>query len=48
MDMEDASSSRGGAGLQNAAPDLVELDRFEQRLEVALAESLVPLALDQF
>ena len=28
------------------APDLVELDRLEQRLEVAFAEALVALALD--
>ena len=32
--------------LQHAAADLVELDRFEQGLEVALAEALVALALD--
>ena len=32
--------------LQHAAADLVELDRFEQRAEVALAEALVALALD--
>src|SRR5690606_29575111 len=31
---------------QHAAPDLVEFDRFEQRLEVAFAEALVALALD--
>src|ERR1700694_3684366 len=32
--------------LQHTAPDLIELDRLEQRLEVALAESFVALALD--
>src|SRR5690606_26430384 len=40
----------GGAGrlppLQHAAPHLVALDRLEQGLEVALAEALVALALD--
>src|SRR5688572_5239715 len=30
----------------DAATDLVELDRFEQRLEIALAEALIALALD--
>src|SRR5690606_26305630 len=35
-----------GAGLQHAALHLVALDRFEQGLEVALAEALVALALD--
>jgi hypothetical protein len=30
----------------HAAADLVELDGLEQRLEVALAEALVALALD--
>src|SRR5687768_393159 len=33
--------------LEDAAPDLVLLDRFEQRLEVALAEAVVALALDE-
>src|SRR5262249_13024401 len=33
-------------GLEHAARHLVPLDRFEERLEVALAEALVPLALD--
>src|SRR3954462_4938446 len=33
---------------QHAAPDLILLDRFEQRLEIALAESIVALALDEF
>src|SRR6266566_6961012 len=32
--------------LQNAAPDLIELDRFEQSLEVAFAEPFVALALN--
>ena len=32
--------------LQHAAADLVELDRFEQGAEIALAEALVALALD--
>src|SRR5215471_13820019 len=32
--------------LQHAAADLVELDRFEQRAEIALAEALVAAALD--
>jgi hypothetical protein len=30
----------------HAAAHLIELDRFEQRLEIALAEALVALALD--
>src|SRR5215470_18016730 len=33
--------------LQHAAADLVFLDRFEQRLEIALAESVIALALDE-
>src|SRR5262245_55495734 len=36
-----------GRRLQRAAADLVELHRLEQRLEVALAEALVALALDE-
>src|SRR5690606_24202368 len=35
-----------GLGGDDAAADLVELDRFEQRLEIALAEALIALALD--
>src|SRR5690606_2154280 len=35
------------ARLQDAAADLVEFDRLEQGLEVALAEALVALALDE-
>src|ERR1044071_6340439 len=38
---------RSGLRRDHAAPDLVELDRLEQGLEVALAEALVALALDQ-
>src|SRR5437763_3965794 len=34
------------SALQHAAPDLIELDRFEQRTEVAFAEALITLALD--
>src|SRR3984957_10859023 len=34
--------------LQHAASDLVFLDRFEQRLEIAFTESVVALALDEF
>src|SRR5439155_12774857 len=34
--------------LQHAAANLILLDRFEQRLEIALAESIVALALDEF
>src|SRR5512146_1304340 len=34
-------------GREDAAADLVELDRLEQGLEVALAEAFVALALDQ-
>jgi hypothetical protein len=30
----------------HAAPDLIELDRFEQGFEIALAEALIALALD--
>src|SRR5262245_66263612 len=33
-------------GFQNAAADLIELDRFEQGAEIALAETLVAAALD--
>src|SRR6266436_2647773 len=33
--------------LQHAAADLVFLDRFEQRLEVAFAKTIVALALDE-
>src|SRR6218665_287649 len=36
-----------GFFLQHAAADLVELDALEQRAEVAFAEALVALALDQ-
>src|SRR5215813_6025773 len=32
--------------MQHAALDLVELDRFEQRFEIAFAEALVAFALD--
>src|SRR5581483_9998133 len=32
--------------LQRAAADLIELDRLEQRAEIAFAEALVALALD--
>src|SRR5207302_10092799 len=35
-----------GCRFQNAAAHLVELERLEQRLEVALAEALVALPLD--
>src|SRR6267378_6352359 len=38
--------SHGRVRLQNAAPDLIELDRFEQSLEVAFAEPFMALALD--
>src|SRR5690349_5833613 len=34
-------------GRQHPAPDLVALHRLEQRLEVALAEAVVALALDE-
>ena len=34
--------------LEHAAADLVFLDRFEQRPEIALAKSFVALALDEF
>src|SRR5262249_17829269 len=36
---------RENSGLQNAAADLVKLDRFEEGAEVAFAETLVALAL---
>src|SRR5215467_6215003 len=39
--------SSGVLDLQHAAADLVFLDRFEQSLEVALAEPVVTLALDE-
>src|SRR4029077_16360434 len=32
---------------QDAAPNLVFLDRFEQRLEISLAETVVSLPLDE-
>src|SRR5262249_10155184 len=35
-----------GCDLDDAAADLIELDRLEERLEVAVAEALVALALD--
>src|ERR1044071_4157395 len=38
---------RSGLRRDHAAPDLVEVDGLEQGLEVALAEALVALALDQ-
>src|ERR1700761_8963507 len=34
--------------LQHAAADLVELQDLEQRLEIALAEAVIALALDEF
>src|SRR5664279_2496484 len=34
--------------LQHAAPDLVFLDRLEQRLEIAFAKTVIALALDEF
>src|SRR5690349_3349582 len=51
-DYRDSSPEDGGGWsgrtlvLQHAAPDLVELDRFEQGAEIALAEALVAAALD--
>src|SRR5882757_4737598 len=46
---DDGEWSRRGlvADRQHAAPDLILLDRFEQRLEIALAETVVALALDE-
>src|SRR5512139_2522562 len=41
------SVSGGILVLQHAAADLVELDALEQRAEVAFAEALVALALDE-
>src|SRR5690349_9313652 len=35
-----------GVDADHAAADLVELDRFEQRLEIAVAEAFIALALD--
>ena len=40
--------SRRVAHLQHAPANLIFLDRFEQRLEITLAESIVALALDEF
>ncbi len=37
---------RSGVDGNHAAPDLVELDAFEQRLEIAVAEAFIALALD--
>src|SRR5258706_12849195 len=34
--------------LQDPAPDLIELDRFEQRAEIAFPEPFVALALNDF
>ena len=34
--------------LQHTPANLILLDRFEQRLEITLAESIVALALDEF
>src|SRR5262249_13753413 len=42
----DSRLPRSG-GLNDAAPQLIALERFEQRLEVAFAEALVALALDE-
>src|SRR3954465_12858720 len=44
-------AASGGSGMlfgrrEDAAADLVELDRFEQGLEIALAEAFIALALD--
>src|ERR1700719_5224462 len=46
---DDGEWSRRGlvADRQHAAPDLILLDRFEQRLEIALAKTVVALALDE-
>src|SRR3954471_848069 len=41
-----AASGMRARRRDDAAADLVELDRFEQGLEIALAEALVALALD--
>src|SRR5665213_1482604 len=41
------SSLRRVVDFQHAAADLVFLDRFEQRLEIALAKAVVALALDK-
>jgi ABC-type arginine/histidine transport system permease subunit len=41
-----AGERRSAPRLQHAPPDLVQLDRLEQRPEIALAEALVALALD--
>src|SRR5258706_8997090 len=38
----------GLCGFDDAAADLVALERFEERLEVAFAEAFVALALDEF
>jgi hypothetical protein len=36
------------SGADDAAPNLIGLDRFKQRLEIALAEAFIALALDEF
>ena len=41
-----AEYTRGADASDDAAANLVELDGLEQRLEVALAEAIVALALD--
>ena len=41
-------SLRRVAHLQHTPANLIFLDRFEQRLEIALAETIVALALDEF
>src|SRR6476619_1694723 len=38
---------RGVPHLQHAPANLILLDRFEQRLEISLAESIIALALDE-
>jgi hypothetical protein len=35
-------------GRQHAAPDLVFLDRLEQRLKITFAKTVVALSLDKF
>src|SRR5689334_18548830 len=42
----EVGGDRRASALEHAAADLIELDRFEQRPEVAFAEALIALALD--
>src|SRR5262245_42455145 len=46
-DARPRTNARPSGGLEHAAADLILFDRFKQGLEVALAEALIALALDE-